>query len=235
MVEVRDLFAGYGAAPVVQGVSFSLRGGEILCLLGVNGAGKSTIARALCGLIPASSGSVMIDGTEVSGAPAYERLVRGLSLVPESRNLFIQLSVRDNLILGAYTRKKAERPAALESVLELFPALAELLERRAGDLSGGQQQMLAVGRALMSAPRYVVFDEPSLGLAPILVETILGKARELARQGVGVLLIEQNVDKALRTGDRALVLENGRIAIEGSAEEVRSDPRVVNSYLGAVA
>jgi ABC-type branched-subunit amino acid transport system ATPase component len=235
MVEVRDLVAGYGGAPVVHGVSFTLQRGEVLCLLGVNGAGKSTIAKTLCGLISATSGSVVVDGTDVSHAPAYRRLVHGLSLVPESRNLFTQLSARDNLILGAYTRKKAERAAALDGVLQLFPPLADLLERRAGDLSGGQQQMLAIARALMSAPLYVVFDEPSLGLAPIMVETILAKARALADQGVGVLLIEQNIDKALRAGDRAVVLENGRIALEGSAKAVRNDPRVVHSYLGAVA
>jgi ABC-type branched-subunit amino acid transport system ATPase component len=232
MLDVVDLFVGYGGAPVVRNVSFTLRPGEILCLLGVNGGGKSTVAKALSGLIPISSGSITLDGGDVSSMPAYERLVRGLSLVPETRNLFTELSVRDNLILGGYTRKKAHRAAALDGVLRLFPQLPALLRQRAGDLSGGEQQMLAIGRALMAGPRYVIFDEPSLGLAPIFVETILNKARSLADQGVGVLLIEQNVDRALRVSDRAALLENGRVSLHGSAEMMRNDPRIVSSYLG---
>lgn len=234
MLEISELVSGYLGAPVVHGVSFSVAKGELFCLLGANGAGKSTIAKTAAGVITARGGWVRIDDMDVTNFKAFKRVRAGLSLVPEARNLFVKLSVLDNLVLGAYTRKKAERGEATDRVMELLPQLAKLTKARAGDLSGGEQQMLAIGRALMADPHYLILDEPSLGLAPLIVDTILEKAQSLAAAGVGVLLIEQNVDKALAISSRAAVVENGRITLSGSAAEIRNDPRLVASYLGAV-
>jgi len=232
MLTVSDLSAGYLGAAVVSDINLSVASGEVFCLLGANGAGKSTIAKAMVGLLAARTGRIVIDGVDVTRQRAYDRLASGLAIVPESRHLFPGMTVADNLLLGGYTRGKADREREKAGVLELFPQLARLLGRRAGDLSGGEQQMLAIGRALMASPRYLILDEPSLGLAPIIVELILNRVRRLAASGLGVLLIEQNVDKALRVSDRAAVLENGRFSMSGPAAEIRDDPRVITSYLG---
>lgn len=233
MLRVDGLVAGYLGAPVLHEVCFDLSPGEVFCLLGANGAGKSTIAKTTAGLIRARSGSVAMDDREVTTLRPHDRVRAGLSLVPESRDLFTQLTVLDNLILGAYTRPGKERRSRADRALEVFPQLRKLLKNKAGNLSGGEQQMLAIGRALMADPRYLILDEPSLGLAPLVVDLILKQVRTLASMDVGVLLIEQNVKKALAVSDRAAVVESGRVTLTGSAHEVANDPRVVSSYLGA--
>ncbi|GAA1003604.1 ABC transporter ATP-binding protein [Acrocarpospora pleiomorpha] len=230
----KGLVAGYLGAPVLHEVSIEVRPGEVFCLLGANGAGKSTTARCLAGVLGLRGGQVMIDDVDVTEASANERVRRGLSLVPEARHLFGRSTVRDNVLLGGWTRSRSERSASYGRVMETFPQLGRLLRRKARDLSGGEQQMVAIARALMADPRYLILDEPSLGLAPIYVDIILQKAAELATLGVGVLLIEQNVGKALSVGHRGAVLETGRVVLSGSADELASDPAVVDSYLGGV-
>lgn len=235
MLTADRLVLGYAGAPVVRGVSLALAPGQVFALLGANGAGKSTIARALAGVLPVRDGSVTLDGVDVTAAPSNDRVRRGLSLVPEGRHLFGRSTVRDNILLGAYLRSRHERAESFDRVMELFPQLPRLLGKRAKDLSGGEQQMVAVGRALMADPKYLILDEPSLGLAPIYVDLILRQAGSLADDGVGVLLIEQNVAKALDVAHGAAVIENGIVSLDGSADELRSDPRVVDLYLGGVS
>lgn len=235
MLTADNLVLGYAGAPVVNGVSLSVAPGEVFALLGANGAGKSTIARAIAGVLALRSGSVTLDDVDVTSAPSNERVRRGLSLVPESRHLFGRSTVRDNILLGGYIRTRHERSASFDRVMELFPQLTQLLGKRAKDLSGGEQQMVAVGRALMADPKYLILDEPSLGLAPIYVDLILRQVTALAAEGVGVLLIEQNVAKALDVAHRAAVIENGGMSLQGSAQELRNDPRVVDLYLGGVS
>jgi branched-chain amino acid transport system ATP-binding protein len=233
-LEIIGIDAGYAGAAVLHGIDLSVRPGEVTCLLGPNGAGKSTLARVLAGLLKPTRGAVRLDGQDFTAVAAHRRVERGLSLVPEGRHLFGELSVRDNLLLGGYTRPASSRPAMLVEVCDLFPQLASRMDQLAGSLSGGQQQMVAVGRALMASPRYLVLDEPSLGLAPILVAAILQTARQLADRGVGVLLIEQNVTRSLEVSDTAVVLDHGRVFIEGPVDMVRTDDRVIASYLGGV-
>jgi branched-chain amino acid transport system ATP-binding protein len=234
MLRASGLVAGYLGAPVLHEVGFEVQPGEVFCLLGANGAGKSSTAKCLAGVLGPRSGHVHIDDVDVTDASPNERVHKGLSLVPEARHLFGRSSVRDNLVLGGWTRSKSERAASLARVLDTFPQLEQLLKRRARDLSGGEQQMVAIGRALMAEPRYLILDEPSLGLAPLYVDAILQQVAELARQQVGVLLIEQNVGKALSIGHRAAVIETGRIVLTGTAEELASNPLVIDSYLGGV-
>lgn len=234
MLRADGLVAGYLGAPVIRGVSLAIAPGEVFCLLGANGAGKSTIGKSLAGTLPLRDGTVTVDDVDVTSATANQRVRKGVSLVPEGRHLFTALSVRDNIVLGGYTRSRAERLEDLQGVLQLFPQLTRLVTRRVGDLSGGEQQMVAVGRALMARPRYLILDEPSFGLAPLVVEAIFAQTRQLALQGVGILLIEQNVGKALGIGDRAAVVEAGVISMAGSAAELRDDSRVVASYLGGL-
>ncbi|MTD52503.1 ABC transporter ATP-binding protein [Amycolatopsis pithecellobii] len=231
----KGLVAGYLGAPVLHEVSIDVRRGEVFCLLGANGAGKSTTAKCLAGALGLRGGRVTIDDVDVTAAGAHERVRRGVSLVPEARHLFGRSTVRDNIMLGGWTKSRSHRPASFERVLEMFPQLKRLLKSRARDLSGGEQQMVAIGRALMADPRYLILDEPSLGLAPIYVDAILRQAAELARQRVGILLIEQNVGKALSIGHRAAVVETGRVVLSGTAEEVAANPLVVDSYLGGAA
>ncbi|WP_432828009.1 ABC transporter ATP-binding protein [Dactylosporangium sp. CA-092794] len=235
MLRAESLVAGYLGAPVLHEVSLSVAAGEVFCLLGANGAGKSTIARALAGILAPRSGTVTVNDLDVTGYPPNRRVRAGLSLVPESRHLFGRSTVRDNLLLGGYTRSRTGRAETFDRVLNLFPQLGALLGRRARDLSGGEQQMVAIGRALMADPAFLILDEPSLGLAPIYVDVILEQAAGLAERGVGVLLIEQNVGKALAVGHRGAVVEAGRIVLTGPAAELRTDPTVVDSYLGGVA
>ncbi len=232
ILEVDGLSVSYGAIQALKGVSLTLGEGEIVTLIGANGAGKTTTLRAIMGLCPASGGEVRYNGRP-TGAVATHRLVReGLVLVPEGRIVFANLSVRENLEMGAYARRDAEIASDYEKVYTLFPRLKERLEQTAGTLSGGEQQMLAIGRALMSKPKVLLLDEPSLGLAPIVVHAIFEAIEEIHKAGTPVLLVEQNANAALRHSNRAYVLETGQVALEGTSAEVAANPRVKEAYLG---
>jgi len=233
ILEVRDLRVSYGAIEALKGVSLTLSPGEIVTLIGANGAGKSTTLRAIMGLVPAASGEVRFRGRHTARMPTY-RLVRdGLILVPEGRAIFANLTVRENLEMGAYSRRdKAAIEADFEKVFRIFPRLLEREKQVGGTLSGGEQQMLAIGRALMSRPQVLLLDEPSLGLAPILVHTIFESIEEIHREGTPVLLVEQNANAALKHSNRAYVLETGRVTLEGPSAVVAADPGVKEAYLG---
>ena len=232
LLEVRGLTAGYGAGPVLFGVDLEVRGGELLALIGANGAGKSTLLGVISGLLPPTAGSVRFGGRDLTGARP-ERVVRaGMAHVPQGRRLFATMTVRQNLVLGAYLRRDREVRSDLDRVTGYFPALADKLERVAGTLSGGEQQMVAIGRGLMGRPQLLLIDEPSLGLAPKVVETVVEVCRSINRDGVAVLLVEQDVVLALEAADRGYVLENGRIALSGTARELQDDPAVRKAYLG---
>ena len=232
VLEVRDLHVSYGAIEALKGVSLTLGQGEIVTLIGANGAGKSTTLRAIMGLVPARSGEVAFQGHPTRTRPTF-RLVRdGLVLVPEGRAIFANLSVHENLEMGAYARRDAQVSSDMERVFQVFPRLKERDKQTAGTLSGGEQQMLAIGRALMSRPKVLLLDEPSLGLAPLLVHTIFEAIEEIHRQGTPVLLVEQNANAALKHSNRAYVLETGSVALEGTSEEVAANPRVKEAYLG---
>lgn len=232
MLEVRELRAGYGPVEILRGVDLDVAKGEVVALLGANGAGKTTLNRTLSGLLRPRAGSIRFAGEPIGGLSAEAVLARGLVHVPEGRRIFANLTVRENLLLGAYRRGRARRRANLERVLALFPRLAERLGQPAGTLSGGEQQMLAIGRGLMAEPRLLVLDEPSLGLAPMIVRQVLELAAGLARDGLAVLLVEQNVVQALAVARRAYVLEQGRIAAAGPAAELLADDRLRRLYLG---
>lgn len=233
MLSIENLVSGYGRIEVLHGISIEVRDGEIVTLIGANGAGKSTLLRAISGVQPVVAGSIFFDGTRIERLPAHARVALGITQVPEGRQLFGPLSVEDNLRLGAWARRNANLLPDLARVYELFPMLASLRRAPAATLSGGQQQMLAIGRALMAMPRLILFDEPSLGLAPILVDQILQVIRGLKDRGLAMLLVEQNAAAALAIADRAYVLETGRIAVSGTAAEIHSDRRVAEAYLGA--
>jgi branched-chain amino acid transport system ATP-binding protein len=232
VLEVSALRAGYGAIEVLRGVELTVGAGEIVALLGSNGAGKSTLNNTVSGLYRPRGGSIRFDGTEITGASSMHIVEAGLVQVPEGRRVFPNLSVRDNLELGSYRRGKPNRAANLERVLGTFPRLRERLTQSAGTLSGGEQQMLAIGRGLMSEPRLLILDEPSLGLSPLLVEEMFGMIEQLNRQGLAILLVEQNVVQSLAIAHRAYVLENGRIALSGNAADLARDPDLRRSYLG---
>ena len=234
---VKNLRIRYGAIEALKGVTLTLEEGEIVTVLGANGAGKSTLLRAISGLLPAQNGEVLFQGAPLGRTPAYAIVERGISHAPEGRKVFATLSVQENLTLGAFTRRseKKEVAEARERVFGLFPVLKERRRQLAGTLSGGEQQMLAIGRALMSTPRILLLDEPSLGLAPILVHLIFDIIQEINRQGVAILLVEQNAHQALALARRGYVLETGRIAVEGSSEELTSDRRIQEAYLGGSA
>ena len=232
MLEISSLRAGYGAIEVLRGVDLTVGGAEIVALLGSNGAGKSTLNNNVSGLYRPFGGEIRFDGTEITGASSMRIVEAGLVQVPEGRRVFPTLSVRDNLELGSYRRGKPNRAANLERVLGTFPRLRERLTQSAGTLSGGEQQMLAIGRGLMSEPRLLILDEPSLGLSPLLVEEMFSLIGQLNRQGLAILLVEQNVVQSLAIAHRAYVLENGRIALSGSAGDLARDPDLRRSYLG---
>jgi branched-chain amino acid transport system ATP-binding protein len=234
VLQVRQLFAGYGRIGVVCGVSFDVAAGEVVTLIGSNGAGKSTLLKAISGLISPSAGTVVLDGAIVTGT-APELLVRaGLALVPEGRMLFGPMNVRENLMLGAHTeRSAAVIVQRLERVHALFPVLAERAEQPAATLSGGEQQMLAVGRALMSGPHVLLLDEPSLGLAPKVISEIFSVLDALRAEGLAVLLVEQDANLALKHADRGLVMRTGRVVLEGQAADLALDEDVRLAYLGA--
>jgi branched-chain amino acid transport system ATP-binding protein len=233
ILEVRDLAVSYGAIKALKGISIRLMPDEIVTLIGANGAGKSTTLRAILGLVPASAGDVRFRGEPTRGTPTYKLVRRGLTLVPEGRAIFANLSVRENLEMGAYARRTAARlDGDFEKVFGLFPRLKERIRQTAGTLSGGEQQMLAIGRALMSRPQVLLLDEPSLGLAPILVHAIFEAIEEIHRGGTPVLLVEQNANAALKHSNRAYVLETGTVALEGASADVAANPRVKEAYLG---
>ena len=233
MLEVKDLHVSYGGIKALRGVNIEVPDGKIVTLIGANGAGKSTMLRTISGLVKAESGSVLYNGKELLGMPINKILEEGIAQVPEGRRVFTNLSVLENLKIGAYLRKdKQGIQKDIEWVYELFPRLQERSWQMAGTLSGGEQQMLAVGRALMSRPKLMMMDEPSLGLAPIVVKGIFEIIREINRQGVTVLLIEQNANMALKTADLAYVLETGEITLRGTGAELLTNEAVKRAYLG---
>jgi branched-chain amino acid transport system ATP-binding protein len=237
LLSIEDLRISYGAREVLKGISLSLDEGEIVTVLGANGAGKSTLLQAVCGLVPIAGGSMTYAGISLNKVPAFEIVVKGISLSPEGRRVFPTHTVDENLMLGAFTRRKhrEEIAQAKQRVFSLFPILKERNRQLAGTLSGGEQQMLAIGRALMSSPKLLLLDEPSLGLAPILVKQIFDIIREINHQGVSILLVEQNAHKALNVAGRGYVLENGLIAAQGPADVLRSDEKIQEAYLGGAA
>lgn len=233
ILEINNLHVSYGKVEAVRGVSLSLMPGQIVSVIGPNGAGKTTLLSAAMGLLP-SRGALLFDGEDMTGLEVEDRVERGLCLVPEKRELFGELSVVDNLVLGAYTKRlsRAQLHNHLDAVYERFPRLAERRSQRADTMSGGERQMLALGRALMSAPRVLMLDEPSLGLAPLIVRDILSIIRKLRDDGVSILLIEQNARAALESSDHGYVLETGEVAMHASSQELAIDPRVQATYLG---
>lgn len=234
-LEVEDLWVNYGAIQAVSGISLTLSPGEVLVVLGANGAGKSSTLRAIAGLIP-SRGTVRWDGNDVSRFPAHRRSRAGLAMVPEGRRVFAPLTVEENLQLGSYTvRDGTRRKELLEQVLEIFPRLVERRTSPAGLLSGGEQQMLAIGRAMMASPRAILMDEPSMGLAPVIVDTVMDAISRIAGTGIGVLMVEQNALAALDVASRAVIVDRGRIVLEGDVERFRSDPAVLRTFLGSQA
>ncbi len=234
MLEVRDLNVYFGVIQAIKNISFDVDAGEVVALIGANGAGKTTTLHTVTGLLPAASGKITLDGKDLGKVPAHKIVSMGMAHVPEGRRVFAALSVYDNLKMGAYTRKdKKEIEASLEMVFEAFPRLKERRNQVAGTLSGGEQQMLAMGRALMSKPRIILMDEPSMGLSPLYVTEIFEIIKKIKSEGTTVLLVEQNANMALSVADRAYVLETGRIIMDGKASDLMNDERVRKAYLGA--
>ncbi|MET0538064.1 MAG: ABC transporter ATP-binding protein [Xanthobacteraceae bacterium] len=232
MLTIENLASRYGRIEVLHGISLNVQAGEIVTLVGSNGAGKTTLLRAISGVQPISSGSIRFADQAIDRLRAHQRVARGIVQVPEGRQVFAPLSVADNLQLGAFTRADKDVRADLDEVYATFPALAERRDTAAGALSGGQQQMLAIGRALMARPKLVLLDEPSMGLAPVLVEQIFSIISGLKTRGLTILLIEQNANAALAIADRGYVIEAGRIVMSGPGRQLLDDPRVRNAYLG---
>lgn len=234
MLKVAGLKVAYGGINAVKGIDFEVLRGELVCLIGANGAGKTTTLRALAGLVP-SSGDIRYDDASIQDVPAHDRVRRGLALVPEGRGVFTKLTVSENLAMGAYHRSARDAPTVqrdLDRVFNLIPRLAERRAQIGGTLSGGEQQMLAIGRALMSAPKLLLLDEPSMGLAPLMVTRVFEIVQTIARDGVTILLIEQNANLALSVSQRGYVLESGRLSHSGAANDLLADPRIRAAYLG---
>ena len=232
MLKVDDLQVYYGSIHAVKGISFEVNEGEIVTLIGANGAGKSTTLNTVAGLLKPRAGSIEFEGESLVGVPAHKMVPKGIALCPEGRRVFTEMSVKENLEMGAFTRNDAESKESRKMVYDRFPRLRERKGQSAGTLSGGEQQMLAMGRALMSKPKLLMLDEPSMGLAPILVQEIFDIIRALHEQGTTILLVEQNAQLALSVADRAYVLETGRVSMSGSANELLHDKRVQQAYLG---
>jgi branched-chain amino acid transport system ATP-binding protein len=232
MLEVTGLHVYYGEIHALKGMTLSVDRGEIVALLGPNGAGKTTTLRTISGLVPPREGGVRLEGESLAGVPSHRIVARGIAHVPEGRKIFNRLTVADNLEMGAYIRSDAGVREDLERVFATFPRLRERRRQVAGTLSGGEQQMLAIGRALMTRPRVLLLDEPSMGLAPVLVEQIFETVLEIHRQGIPILLVEQNAAMALEVAQRAYVLETGQVVLEGPASRLRDDPSVRRAYLG---
>ena len=233
MLEVKDLQVYYGMIQAIKGISFEVNQGEVIALIGANGAGKTTILHTVTGLIAPKAGQIIFEGQDITKTPAHKIVSMGMAHVPEGRRVFAQLSVYDNLKMGAYTRKdKNEIEESLEMVYKRFPRLEERKNQMAGTLSGGEQQMLAMGRALMSKPKIILMDEPSMGLSPIFVNEIFDIIQEVSAGGTTVLLVEQNAKKALSIADRAYVLETGNITLDGDAKVLMNDDSIKKAYLG---
>ena len=232
LLEVQDLHVYYGSIHAIKGISFHVEKGEIVTLIGANGAGKSTTLNTVSGLLKPGDGSVFFDGSSIVGVPAHKIVGKGMALCPEGRRIFAQLSVEENLEMGAFTRPGSEIKDSMERVYENFPRLKERYKQTAGTLSGGEQQMLAMGRALMSKPDLMMLDEPSMGLAPILVDQIFEIIKKLHKNGTTILLVEQNAQMALSIADRAYVLETGKIVNEGTGAELLHDDSVRKAYVG---
>jgi branched-chain amino acid transport system ATP-binding protein len=232
MLELRDVTVSYGMIEALKGVSLTVEQGEIVALIGANGAGKSTTLMSISGAIPLQKGTIHYNGERISGRPVHEIVHHGLSQVPEGRRIFSRMTVLENLEMGAYSRSGKDLAGDIERVFTLFPALADRGKQLGGTLSGGEQQMLAIGRALMSRPKLLLLDEPSLGLAPIIVSRIFQIIRDINEQGMTVLLVEQNARAALRLAKRAYVLETGRIVMQGLATDLEKDPGIKKAYLG---
>ena len=234
MLKLESVKVSYGAIEAVKGVSLKVRQGEVVTIIGANGAGKSTLLKSICGLEPVSGGRILLDGQDVARVKAHQRVAMGVAMSPEGRGVFADQTVRENLMLGGYTRKqdKTAMDAAIEREFNRFPRLRERQDQLSGTLSGGEQQMLAIARALMSEPRLLLLDEPSLGLAPLIIKDIFNAIRELRASGLTILLVEQMAKQALGVADRAYVLETGFITLEGSGRELLNDPKVKAAYLG---
>ena len=236
LLEVRKLAVAYGGIQAVKGIDLTVGDGELVCLIGANGAGKTTTLKGICGLLPVRSGSVHYVGADVTGRPAFELVRRGLAMVPEGRGVFGALTIEENLAMGAYARRDRDGVRAdVERVFGLFPRLKERRRQTAGTLSGGEQQMLAMGRALMSRPRLLLLDEPSMGLAPLMVQKVFETIVAVSREGVTILLIEQNAKLALEVSGRGYVMESGEITLSGPAATMLHDPKVRAAYLGEAA
>jgi branched-chain amino acid transport system ATP-binding protein len=233
LLEVEDLVTAYGEIPALKGISFKVEEGEIVALIGANGAGKSTTLMTISGALKPSKGSIIFDGKEIQGRPSHEIVNLGIMQCPEGRRLFTTMTVEENLQLGFYSRRKEGDPTeVMRRVFRLFPVLEERLHQSGGTLSGGERQMLAMGRALMAKPRLLMLDEPSLGLAPMLVESVLDTIKQINQDGTTILLVEQNARAALSMADRAYALEVGTIAFDGTGQELLQDERVLKAYLG---
>ncbi len=233
LLEVKNLEVSYGVIRALKSISFHVNEGEIVSLIGANGAGKTTTMQSIMGLIPIKSGSVVYDGKDITKTPGYKLIPLGMSQVPEGRRVFQELTVYENLLLGAYTKKdKAQIKADIDNICTMFPRLGERRKQVAGTLSGGEQQMLAMGRAMMSHPKLLMLDEPSMGLSPLLVDQVFDIIKGFHKQGVTVLLVEQNAKKALSIADRAYVLETGSITLEGKASELLDNDDIKKAYLG---
>jgi branched-chain amino acid transport system ATP-binding protein len=232
LLEVKDIHTHYGAIEALKGVSLDVDEGEVVTLIGSNGAGKSTTLRSISGLTPASSGHVTFGGQDITRVPAHEIVSYGIALAPEGRHCFPRMTVRENLDLGAYHRRGVEVAADLDRIFALFPRLHEREKQKAGTMSGGEQQMLAIGRALMARPKLLMLDEPSMGIAPILVQRIYETIGEINKAGVTILLVEQNANYALEISQRGYVLETGRVVLANDSDLLRDDPEVQRAYLG---
>jgi branched-chain amino acid transport system ATP-binding protein len=232
LLDVKDIHVFYGNIEAVKGMSFHVDRGEIVCLIGANGAGKTTTLRTVSGLLRPAEGAIFYDDQRIDLLPAHEIVGLGVAQSPEGRRIFPRMTVRENLDMGAFTRKDAEQRQDMEHILELFPILKERARQAAGTLSGGEQQMLAIGRALMTKPKLLLLDEPSMGLAPIVVQRIFETIREISQQGVTILLVEQNAAQALGLANRGYVIETGRIVLEDEARALLANERVRKAYLG---
>jgi branched-chain amino acid transport system ATP-binding protein len=232
MLEVKNLITGYGGVPILRGISLTVEPGEVVAVLGANGVGKTTLNRAISGLNAIKSGSISFGGAVISGLTPPQIVERGLIHVPEGRKIFPNMNVRENLELGSYRRGKPSRARNLEKMFDIFPRLRERTDQLAGTLSGGEQQMLAIGRGLMAEPKLLILDEPSLGLSPLLVEELFTLIARIAGEGLAVMLVEQNVVQSLDLATRAYVLENGAVAMQGLAADLKRDPALEKTYLG---
>jgi branched-chain amino acid transport system ATP-binding protein len=236
LLALRNVAISYGGIRAVKGIDLEVARGELVCLIGTNGAGKTTTLKGICGLLPLTTGTIEYDGADVTGRPAFELVRKGLALVPEGRGMFGALTIDENLTMGAYARR--DRPVIaqdVERVFALFPRLKERRKQTAGTLSGGEQQMLAIARAMMSRPRMLLLDEPSMGLAPLMVQKVFETILDVAQEGVTILLVEQNAKLALDVADRGYVMESGEVTLAGKASSLLHDPKVRAAYLGEAA